>query len=299
MYTLEESRIINLQDSYTIMYAFLVRSLLDECGLEGDAAAREGTRRYGVDRGLKSRKKHLDMGVKVNMQSLFSVGHDLPADPRFRRERQELNPQERISHTLFCPMADVWKKYGAMDIGRMYCEEFHFACYNTYGYHYTQVNLAKTQTQEGDEYCSFNVVLRPENLPEDLRPRCFAEYDPGYVPPDLSSVRPPQAKSGFNSLWVRLYYYLLEAAEERLGGAGRVAVAHGLNKLAADASAMMRRKAAEIGARADAEFVESNYPLAIDIDQEPMWEEYRGHGAKALLNDEFYRPFHGALGLVG
>lgn len=297
MFTIEESRTVNLQDCYTILYVFLVRSLLDECGLEGDAAAREGTRRYGADRGLKTRKQHLALGVKINMKSLFTVGHDLPADPRFRRELQELNSQERISHTLVCPMADVWKSYGAMTIGRMYCEEFHFACYNTYGFNFTQVNLAKTQTQAGDEYCSFNVILRPENLPEELRSLCFEEYDPEYVDPDISSLPKPDAKKGFSSLWLRLYYHLLAAAEDRLGARGREAIAHGLTALAGEAAALMKKRALEMGIPLDAAFIDLNYPLALSVEREPMWEDYAGHGAKALLDDCFYRPFREALGI--
>lgn len=30
------------------------------------------------------------------MHSLFAVGPDLPPDPRFKRELQELNPEERV-----------------------------------------------------------------------------------------------------------------------------------------------------------------------------------------------------------
>lgn len=295
MYSLEESQIINMQDSYTIMYAFLVRSMLDECGLSGNAAVREGTRRYGADRGLKSRQRHIDMGEKINMKNLFSLSFDLPPDPRFRRDLQELNPQERISHTLVCPMAAVWDAMGEKAIGRMYCEEFHFACYNTYAYGYTQVNLAKTLTQDGDDYCSFSVILRPENLPEELRPICFAEYDPNFVPPVIEN-KVPDAKQGFNSLWVRLYYYLLEAADEKLGNAGRAAIEHGLEKLAVNAAGRMKSSASERGLACDKDFVQCNYPLAIDIDKDPIWKDYGGHSSKELLRAGFYSVFFQELG---
>ena len=294
-YSIEESEIINLQDSYTIMYAFLVRSLLDECGLEGEAAAREATRRYGADRGLKSRQKHINLGIKVNMKNLFSVGFDLPSDPRFKRDRQELNPEERISHTLVCPMAEVWDSIGEKAIGRMYCEEFHFACYNTYGYGYTQVNLARTLTQNGDDYCSFSVILRPENLPDDLKPKCFEKYDPKYVQPVFED-KIPDAKDGFNSLWIRLYYYQLEAAKEKLNDKGVNAIKKGLNNLAVDAANRMKIAASENGLVCDKDFVNRNYPLAIDIEKEPMWEEYGKNNAKELLKNNFYKTFFKELG---
>lgn len=295
IYDLEESRIINLQDSYTVMYAFIVRSLLDEFGLEGDMAAREGTRRYGADRGLKSRQNHLDMGFKINMQSLFSVGGDLPNDPRFKRDRQELNTQERISHTLVCPMAGVWDSIGERAIGRMYCEEFHFACYNTYAYGHTHVNLARTLTQDGDDYCSFSIILRPNNLPKELRSKCFAEYDPYYIEPIIEPAT-PNAKKGFNSLWIRLYYYLLEASKEQLGDAGVKAIENALKKLAVDAAKRMKSSAKQYNLECDKQYVDYNYPLNIYIDKETMWNEYCDHNAKGILKNCFYNTFLKELG---
>ena len=97
MYTYQEQCTMDLSDNYTLLYSFLCREVLDEFGLEGERALREGTRRYGRDRGLASRKKHQALGVKVNMQSLFGLGGDLPPDPRFRRELQELD--EFINNT--------------------------------------------------------------------------------------------------------------------------------------------------------------------------------------------------------
>lgn len=299
MYTAEQRRIMNLADGYTLMYAFLVRGLIDGCGIEGEAAAREGTRRYGRDRGEKSRNRHMAMGAKVNMVNLFTLTPDLPPDPRFRRERQELNPQERVSHTLVCPMADLWIARGEMAVGRIYCEEFHFACYNTYGFGHTQVNLAKTLTQEGDNYCSFNVILRPENLPADLRPVCFSDYDPSWTAPDLSGIRKPEAKTGFNSLWIRLYFHLLAAADDMLGNAGREAIGTALEKLAADEAPTLRRKAAAEELPFDSAFVEANYPLSLDPGADPHWIEYSDHGALDMLKERFCAPFIAAAGLAG
>lgn len=296
MYTAEQRRIINLADGYTLMYAFLVRGLIDACGIDGEASAREGTRRYGADRGVKSRERHIAMGAKVNMVNLFTLTPDLPPDPRFRRERQELNPQERVSHTLVCPMADLWIARGEMAVGRIYCEEFHFACYNAYGFGHTQVNLAKTLTQEGDNYCSFNVILRPENLPARLRPACFAEYDPEWNAPDLSGIGKPDAKTGFNSLWIRLYYHLLAAADDMIGDPGREAIGVSLGKLASDEAAALRAKAAAAGLPFDEAFVEANYPLSLQPDDDPHWIEYSGHGALGLLKERFCAPFIAAAG---
>lgn len=278
MYSYEEQCIMDLADNYTLLYSFLGRSLIDAFGVAGEKALREGTRRYGRDRGEASRKMHESLNVKINMQSLFSVGGDLPPDPRFRRELQELNPEERVSHTLVCPMADIWKAYSEADIGRIYCEEFHPACYSHYAFDYGHVNLGMTLTQEKDEYCDFNVVLRAENLPDELKPKCFAEYDPGYVTPD---VHPAAAcgKSGFESISVKLYYYILEAALEQFGEAGWDAMRTAMEKMAVDAAARARNTAEKYDRPFDEQLIFDTYPLTMDRSKTKLWDNYTGHEA--------------------
>ena len=58
---------MDLSDNYTLLYSFMGRELIDTFGLEGERALREGTRRYGRDRGIHSRERHLKAGYKVNM----------------------------------------------------------------------------------------------------------------------------------------------------------------------------------------------------------------------------------------
>ena len=102
MYSKEEIQIMNLDDNYTLLYPFLVKSLIEHFGEQGEKTAREGTRRFGRDRAETLRNKHLNAGVKINMHSLFAVGPDLPPDPRFKRELQELNPRSIVQ----------WRKFG-------------------------------------------------------------------------------------------------------------------------------------------------------------------------------------------
>ena len=105
-YTLNEMQIMNLADHYTLLWGFLGRSVLEQCGEKGERALREGTRRFGRDRAEALRARHLDANVKINMHSLFAVGADLPPDPRFKRELQELNPQAVLPDGR--PVEGIW-----------------------------------------------------------------------------------------------------------------------------------------------------------------------------------------------
>lgn len=295
MYTYEQKCLMNLGDSYSLLYGFIAGCIIEKCGLEGDTAVRQATRQFGYDRAEVTRKKHLAAHAKINMLHLFSLYHDLPPDPRFRRELQEINPQERVSHTLVCPMADIWKEYGQMATGRIYCEEFHPACYSHYAFDKTQVNLSKTLTQEGDDYCDFNVILRPEKLPREMQPLCFEEYDPDYQKPEFPKEE-VDGKKGFALLSLKLYYYLLKYAFEQLGRKGELAVEEGLCRFADALSALFLKRAGEDGTILDASYIRENLPMALNTDEDrETWISYGGYGAKERMQLHFCNRMAAAL----
>lgn len=287
----EQYEMVDLSDGMTLCCSFLGRALMEECGKQGELALRKAVRKWGLDRGVTEREKHLAANYKINMQSLFSVGYDLPPT-NFKRELQELNPQERISHTLYCPMADIWHQYGEDEIGRIYCEEFHPASYGGYAYGYTNVNLAKTITQ-GDEYCAFNVVLRPENLPEELKPVCFEEYDPEYTGP--SSCVPGGDARAFEEFFLKMVYYFDETAVEDIGEAGRTAIIHGIQKMAEDAIVRLEKKAKEHGLDFNRRFFYRNYPIVEKYQDENLWDRFNKYGTKEIFVEHFYSYIIGKL----
>ena len=296
LYTTEQLESVHNSDMYTMFYAIMGNQLIEELGLDGESALREATRRYGKDRGTYRRMRHLDANLKINMKNLFSIGSDLPPDPLFERDLRRLTPEDRTCHTLRCPMAEIWKQEGYGYVGRLYCEEFHPACYSSYAFGYTKVGLAKTLTQEGDEYCSFHIVLRPESLPEELKPICFEQYDPVYTGQSHEIPR-PSAKTGFNFLTVRVYYYMVEVCFERFGEAAFPVICHGLEKTADYCSKYLIAAAKAMNRHLDAAFAEANFPLYQDPDQDPLWNQYNKVCAKDLLKQSFYPRFKEALGV--
>lgn len=287
MYTPEQIEVIHLSDGYTVMYALISRAIMDALGEDGEAVVREATRRYGKDRGRTRREQHLELGVKINMKSLFSVCSDLPSDPRFRRDRVLLTDEERNSHTLICPMADIWKRYGLKKIGRIYCEEFHPACYREYAWGMTQVNLARTLTQDGDTYCDFHVVLRKANVSDEHKAQCFAAFDPGYSEPQIDG-KSAEGKAGFSSLCLRVYYYMLEVLRERFPGSAESVMTRALHDWADDAVKTLGGYATELGKKLNVTFAERHFPMFMNTADEPLWEKYDRYGARRLLENEFY-----------
>ena len=107
LYTVEQLESVHNSDMYTMFYAIVGNQLIEEFGLEGESVLREATRRYGKDRGEYRRRRHLDANIKINMKSLFSIGSDLPPDPRFERDLRRLIPEDRT-----CPHAAL--SYGGV-----------------------------------------------------------------------------------------------------------------------------------------------------------------------------------------
>lgn len=290
----EDTEIIFMQDSYTLLYSTLGRALIDCFGLEGEAILREGTRAYGKDRGVSKRNQHLAAGYKVNMENLFTIGGDLPPDPRFKRELQRLNPEERVSHTLCCPMADVWNAAGEKEIGRIYCEEFHYACYNSYGYGLTKVNLARTLTQD-DDYCSFSILLRPYSMPEDLRKFSFTQFDPTYTGP-IKSIEENNAKVGFGILCIKIYSHLLKTAVEEKGSDGIDCIQKGLFDQAMTDAIRIRDYSVAHNSKINQELLERIYPVSF-MAKEELWDRFEDINAHSLYQTGYVEPLLRHLGL--
>ncbi len=155
----------NMMDLQAKLYYYLAYGLINEFGLEGEAAVRRAIRRFGWDRGLQMRRNHQARGLDINLYNLFTY-YDLPGDPRFRRNKIELTPETRLSETLDCTFFNVWKEYpDGNRIGRVYCEEVHHQIFGAYD-PAVQINLCRTLTQ-GDDRCRFSIYLRPANqIPE-------------------------------------------------------------------------------------------------------------------------------------
>ncbi|MDR1732210.1 MAG: L-2-amino-thiazoline-4-carboxylic acid hydrolase [Synergistaceae bacterium] len=295
----KEIELESLQDSWVIMYTFIARELLEKGGFEGERVLREAVRRYGRDRGLSNRRRLLENNVKINLATLFSEGRDRPGEPRFTAKVLRGTREERISDTLICSFADVWKKYDAKHLGRIYCEEFHIASYQAFGFGKTKVNLSRTLTQDGDDRCCFYHTYRPENLTDEERRLSFEEYDEGYVKPDREMPK-PEGKSGFRALWIKMYFHFLETAAERWGeDDARSLVGSGLRAAAVEQARVFAEIARSTERVVDEGFLEGHHPLSLGPSpgDETLPEACCALGAQSLLFENYCLTIRKELGL--
>lgn len=281
-------KIANLQDCWSMLYITLAREMIDAAPVAGESAVREAVRQYGRERGEKLKKRHLDQGLKINLENLFTY-YDLPGDPRFERRKIRLNPQERLSDTLVCPIAQLWKDFDEMSAGRIYCEEFHHAMFGAYA-NKAQINLSKTLTQEGDDYCCFAVYLRPANMDPAERKISFSEFDPNYSFPEPFLYEEGTHREGFHMLCIKLGYCMVKQSLEQLGDRGREAAVSGLRACAESFTVFLKEKSQEMRQSLSQLFVYDNLPFSICMTDDVLWKELDNRQVKDLFETEFYIP---------
>ncbi len=295
MTKMEEIIIGNLQDCWSILYEELADGIVRTAGIEGEQALREGIRKYGIERGTKMRQRHQELRMKLNLENLFTY-FDLPSDPRFKREKISLNPQQRLSYTLTCPIADQWIRDGKKALGRIYCEEFHHACFGAYAPK-SQTNLAKTLTEDGDNYCCFSVYLRPGNMNEEERREAFAEYDPQYSQPENMSYDLGTHKEGYNRLSVLIIRFIADQALESLGDIGEESVICALRGAADHISSFLKGRADALDCACDQDFLEKNMPLSLDFERDLLWQECENEKLRDLVKKYYYEYLKQKVGL--
>lgn len=282
----EELQIENYQDSWSKLYLHLAKNITETFGIEGEVALREGIRNFGIDRGDALREKHKETGLKINLYNLFTYG-DLPGDPRFRRNKINLNPQERFSETLVCPIANMWIDMNEKKLGRIYCEEFHHAMYGTYAKK-AQINLGQTLTQDGDNHCRFSIYLKPANMSEDERKNSFEEFDPEYNHENIKEYNMPNARDGFNMLCIKIYYNLVSTVLSKFGDEAIDPIKKATKDFAADIIKLLEEKSEALAQNMDKKFFEMNCPINMDINKDKTWDLYTNQTQKKLFEECFY-----------
>lgn len=274
-----------LDDCWLKSYAHMAKSLIATFGIEGEAVLRRGIRNFGRDRGETLRREQLSLGMKINMYNLWTF-YDLPDDPRFVRNRIRLTEEERVSETLECPMAAMWIKMEAKELGAIYCDEFHPAMFA--GYHPGIVtNLGETLTHDTDDHCHFALYLRPGNLKPEERIRTFPAYDPAYDTKCEGLYVRRSPRDGYNMLTIKLYTHLANEIFASFGARGEKMVRDALGNWADDCWNHLTTAADQLGMPFDAVFLADNLPVYLDMKQDPLWLDYPNESAQKCFKEAF------------
>ncbi len=145
-------------DLWALMYYVFAEEMVDSFGEEGEEALRRAIRSYGRSRGLRLKKRHEERGLPVNLRSLFEH-YDLPGHPGTEKTRTVFEDEELVSFTYVCPYERIWRARGSVELGLVYCQEFHHAMWQAYRPD-LKVEIPEILAKD-DPHCKF-VVTQPK-----------------------------------------------------------------------------------------------------------------------------------------
>ena len=146
-------------DLWALMYCVLAQEMVISFGEEGKMALIRAVKNYGIERGKRLRKKHQEQGLTINLRSLFEH-YDLPGHSGTVKKRVTFNENELVSYTYKCPYEAQWRERKCLDVGKIYCQHFHHAFWQTYRPD-LDVQLPEILTTD-DPHCLF-VVSQPKD----------------------------------------------------------------------------------------------------------------------------------------
>ena len=270
-----------MQDYWSMMYIYVTRSLVDNCGNDAKGAIRMAIRRMSEERGKELRSKHVNANIKTNLLGLYTKGLDYLLDPRIYEDIISASEEVFIWEVRTCPMADLWNKAGENELGKLYCEENQHALLKGYTDGKGQMNLSKILTCSRDNHCRFASYYRPANLYGNQKKESFTytEEEPT-LPKPLENVT---FKEGIKNQFIKTIYYILEVAVENYGGNGERAVALGLRNFSNYAIDSLKDQATRTLNNCNKEFVNNNFPISIESQDDKLWEKYAGNNAGQIV----------------
>lgn len=157
---LEEKLTHTVKNRAAQFYFFAVEAI-SSYDATGEAAVREGTRRFARERGETLRDQHVASGLPLNLQTMMS-DFDYGGEGVWKFNDGDLSPHAWSQDCTYCPFAEMWREFDdGLQIGYIYDLEFHVAEFQAYNPR-IRVMWEKLQTR-GDSVCSFRFTQQPQN----------------------------------------------------------------------------------------------------------------------------------------
>ena len=168
-------------NQFARLFIDIASALVKESEFEGKIALRQAIRMYGGTIGRMRKEFMINAGQKTNLKHAFDDGWGIPCTRDGAvREWIEKSEEQLFVNILECPFARVWNEEDA-ELGHAFCEEFYPAYIKAASNEKAQINLGKTLTNEGDEFCRISCYLRRTNMSQDENAVCFPDCDPAFI----------------------------------------------------------------------------------------------------------------------
>jgi hypothetical protein len=225
-----ESALIKMEELYAKLYFHFATEYLRSFSGKGMNALKLAIKKYGEERGKANRAEHERCGYPIHLKTLFEAS-GFPGKAGFRRNLIDLQPHQRISETLECPLHNHWRELNGLKEGLVYCEVVHDAMWSAYDAR-IETRQPKIMTH-GDELCRFEVYFdEAKGLPvaEKLHQPSTEEH--------LQRLLDLQAK---------LYYFLAHELIAEFGLDGEAAVRRAVRRFGRERGLQIREDHIKMG----------------------------------------------------
>ena len=185
-YSLAVQQVRIAAERLALLHLAFAETLVEEFGAErGRQLVAKAIKRYGRDIGTAVREGVQAQGLSLDPANYGAgTARDLPEFGMHDRIEEFEEKGRRLIRSYGCVLADVWRRRGRSDLGRLYCY-VDPAKYMAFNPDFKLVHLKSEP--DGDPYCEFELCRT-----RDEDKRLFASDDPGWVAVD----RPDCGRSG-------------------------------------------------------------------------------------------------------
>lgn len=277
----------NQEHGLHVTFYQLGKGIMDEYGIEGEAALRRAIYKYAYTRGQHVRGQHKALGMKINLKNHYNFNTNPYHDSSVNEDIGRVTEQEDCRTVDVCPFAQFFKDRGALKLGEIYCEEAHPPLWQGYN-PATMVNLGRILTREGDSYCDFRVFLRPARMTAEQRKESFEEYDPDFKGDRREEYVYMTSKQGTTSkvsIMVNEFYqeYLRSFGEEIKPKFERM-----LELMAEDLTGILRECAKKHNETFDKEFWSRNCCFGSSPEEDGYWDQFATPEVTEMARVHFY-----------
>ena len=211
---MEQEKVCCRIEHQAMIFAFIAKHAIEECGSEAEAVIQEGMIRYGEERGARMAKNAAAHGDEPNVVTNQAYGEwvtDYPGQMEFGWLRTEPTLRTYISKCAWC---EAWKKYDILEYGRLYCVNVDAAVYRGFRKDLVCTPITTSMSFGGDQ-CEFDWQYP---ISED----------------EVKALKEKKAELGascvrdFNFHTAHMLHTVGGTVKERLGEAGEQAVAHAI-----------------------------------------------------------------------
>lgn len=142
-------------EHHAMMFAFLAKHAIEECGEKGKDAILAGMTTYGNERGARMAANALAHGDELNTMTNQAYGEwkpDYDGQMEFGMLRTEPTLQTYISRCAWC---EAWKKHDITEYGKYYCVNVDNAVYQGFRKDFV-CTPTSTSLSWGGERCEFD-----------------------------------------------------------------------------------------------------------------------------------------------